>query len=110
MKYQVRLQPAAAADLEEAYLHAAKHAPLTAARWLNRFQDALGTLERNPERCALAPENRWSRRELRQYLYGKRAHVYRAIYTIEADTVWIVRIRRAVRKPFTRAELGEADS
>ena len=109
MKYRVRLQPAAAQDLDEAYLHTAKHAPQTAARWLNRFQNALHTLERNPERCALAPENRWSHRVLRQYLYGKRRHVYRAVYTIEADTAWIVRIRRAVRRPLSKAELGEND-
>ena len=109
MKYCVRLQPAAARDLDEAYLHAAQNAPQTAARWLNRFQNALQTLERNPERSALAPESRWSHRELRQYLYGKRPHVYRAVYTIEADTVWVIRIRRAVRRPLSKADLGEVD-
>ncbi len=109
MKYDVRFQPAAAKDLDEAYLHAAKHAPQTAARWLNRFQNALQTLEQNPERCALAPENRWSHRELRQYLYGKRPHVYRAVYTIEAHTVWIIRIRRAARRLLSKTELGEDD-
>jgi plasmid stabilization system protein ParE len=105
MRYRVRLQPAAAVDLEQAYDHAARQAPQTAARWLSRFQQVLRSLERNPDRRALAPENRWSRRELRQYLYGKRSHVYRAVFTIEGETVWILRIRRAVRRPLTRDEL-----
>ena len=62
MMYRVRLQPAAAADLDQAFEYAARQAPHTAARWLNRFQQALQTLEHNPDRCALAPENRLSRR------------------------------------------------
>jgi plasmid stabilization system protein ParE len=107
MKYSVRLQHAAVDDLDQAYRNAAKHAPRTAARWYNRFYDALQTLDTNPERCPKALENHKSNRELYQYLYGKRPNVFRAIFTIEGDTVWILRIRRAARRPLTRRELGE---
>ena len=109
MKYSVRLQPAALDDLEQAYLNAAKHAPQTAVRWYNRFQEALQTLEINPDRCPKAWEDRRSRRGLYQYHYGKRPNVFRAIFTIEGDTVWILRIRRAARRPLTQQDLGESE-
>ncbi len=107
MNYSVRLQPAAHEDLDQAYQYAAKNAPLTAARWFNRFHEALATLEQHPLRCPLAPEDGKSSLELRQYLYGKRPNVFRVVFTIEDDTVWILRIRRASRRFLTRGELGE---
>ena len=109
MKYLVRLQPAAVDDLDRAYVNAAKHAPRTAARWYNRFHKALQTLETNPDRCPRALEDQKSDRELYQYHYGKRPNVFRAIFVIEGDTVWILRIRRAPRRPLTRRELDESN-
>ena len=107
MIYQVRLQPAAVEDLDVAYQYAVQNAPAPAARWLERFQTAIQTLEHNPERCPLAPENARSSRILRQYMFGKRPNVFRVIYTIEADTVWILRIRRAQRRTLSAEDLGE---
>ena len=89
MIYQVRLQLAAVEDLDVAYQYAAQNAPVPAARWLERFQAAMQTVQHNPDRCPLAPENSRSRRILRQYLFGKRPHVFRVIYTIDGDTVWV---------------------
>ena len=107
MTYRVRLQPAALDDLEQAYQYAAKSAPATAASWLNRFFEALQTLENNPQRCPYAPENVKCQRELRQYLYGRRPNVFRAVFTIEGSTVWILRIRRASRPDLKPRELDE---
>ena len=107
MTYRVRLQPAALEDLDQAYRYAARNARATAARWFNRFYEALHTLSQNPERCSFASENRKSTRELRQLLYGRKPNVFRAVFTIEGSTVWILRIRRAARRPLTRKELGE---
>ena len=107
MKHRVVVQRLALQDLEQSYLWAARHAPETAARWLNRFQIALESLEINPLRCSLAPENGKVRRELRQLLYGRRPNVYRAVFTIDADTVRVLRIRRAARRWLTKKELEE---
>ena len=108
MKYRVRLQPAALEDLDDAYENAAQHAPVTASAWLDRFYDALQSLSVNPGRCVLAPENPKSKRTLHQYLFGKGRNVFRVVFTIEDDTVWIIRIRRAARKRMTKNDLGEA--
>jgi len=106
MRYRVQLQPPAEQDLEEAYLWAAKHAPETAARWLLRFHESLGTLSSSPERCGLAPEHRKLNRQLRQLLYGKKPNVFRAIFLVDGEIVRILRIRRASRRYLKREELG----
>ncbi len=105
MTFRVRLQPAAVQDLDEAYLYAAQQAPEAALRWLNRFEAALQTLHSNPERCPSAPESRKSGRDLKEFLFGKRENVFRVIYTISNDTVWILRIRRAQRRTLSPKDL-----
>jgi plasmid stabilization system protein ParE len=105
MKYEVRLQPLAEDDLENAYLWAAGQAPDTARRWPTRFQAALQSLAINPQRCGLAPEHKKLKRELRQFLFGRKPNVYRAVFVIDDQLVRIVRIRHAARRTMTKKEL-----
>ena len=108
MKYRVIIQPRARADLDAAYLKAAEHAPVTAARWLNRFKQALQTLEYHPTRRGLAPEDELVETEIRQLLFGRGrgASVWRALFTIAGDEVHILHIRRGVRDIATEGDLG----
>jgi len=108
MKYCVVVQPPALEDLEEAYLWAAQRAPQTAARWYNRFRLALQTLDSNPDRCALAPEDAEVEPEIRQFLFGKKPNVFRALFTIDENTVRILHIRRASRRIMTAEELRDS--
>jgi plasmid stabilization system protein ParE len=108
MTYRVILQRLATQDLEAAYTWAAQRAPTTASRWLDRFEASLQTLEKLPERCPLARENRKVDIELREFHFGKRPYVYRVIFTIDNDTVRVLRIRRAQRRFLTRSELDQA--
>ncbi|MGD9635091.1 MAG: type II toxin-antitoxin system RelE/ParE family toxin [Pirellulales bacterium] len=105
MRYRVIVQLRALDDLDEYYRWAARHTPQTAARWLNRFETELESLASNPERCSLAPENARVRREIRQLLFGRRPNVYRAVFTIDGDTVRVLRIRRAARRTLKKDEL-----
>jgi plasmid stabilization system protein ParE len=105
MKCRVIIQGPAENDLEEYYLWAARQAPETAARWLNRFHAELQKLADNPQSWPLAPENGKVTREIRQLLFGKRPNVYRAVFTIDGDTVRVLRIRRASRRFLTKREL-----
>ncbi len=57
MSYRVILTANAKGDLRTYYRRAAEHAPVSALRWLSRFEAALATLAVNPQRCSLAPEN-----------------------------------------------------
>jgi plasmid stabilization system protein ParE len=108
MTFRVVLQRLAIQDLDEAYQWAARNAPRTAARWLDRFQAALATLAENPRRCSLARENAKVDVKLRQYLFGRRPHVYRSIFLIDGDTVRVLRIRRTERRPLTRRQIDAA--
>ena len=108
MKYRVIAQPPALEDLEEAYLWAAARAPMTAAHWYYRFRGALQTLESNPQRCALAPENVEVEPEIRQFLFGTRPNVFRALFTIDGDAVRILHIRRASRRTMSADELSDS--
>ena len=108
MTFQVRLQTAAMHDLDAAWQYAVSHAADAAARWLGRFKAALKTLEHNPERCPLAPESLKSTRQLREFLFGKRPFVFRVIFTVDGDTVRILRICRAQRRLLTQDEIGES--
>lgn len=107
--HQIVLQTRASQDLEEAYLHAARRAPLTATSWVNRFHEALRTLESNPERCPLAPENRkTARAELREFLFGRRPNIFRVIFFVDGNIVRILRIRRAARRLLSYRDIDDA--
>lgn len=108
MRYRVVVQRLAEQDLREAYEWAAERAPEAAARWLDRFQLALQTLDHNPERCGLARESEKVNGELRAFLFGKRPAVFRVIFLIDGKTVRILRIRRAQRRFLTRDEITDA--
>ncbi len=108
MTYRVILQRLAIQDLDDAFVWAARKAPATAARWLDRFQAALQRLDTNPQRCPRAREHRKVDVELREILFGKTPNVYRAIFLIDGDTVRVLRIRRAQRRPLTRKQIDEA--
>jgi plasmid stabilization system protein ParE len=108
MSYRVLVQRLAVQDLDEAATWAARHAPMAAARWLERFHRALQTLDANPQRCPLAKENAKVDVELREFHFGRRPNVFRVIFTIDVDSVRILRIRRAQRRWLTRSQIEEA--
>src|SRR5258708_21266194 len=62
-------------------------------RWFQGFRKAINSLDTFPERCTLARESDSFPFELRQLLYGRKPHVYRVLFVIEGDTVYILRLR-----------------
>jgi plasmid stabilization system protein ParE len=99
MSYRVVLTQNAKQDLRAACLHAAQHAPQTAARWLDRVHAALQTLSEHPLRCPLAPENELVKEEIRQFLFGRggSSSVWRALFTLQGSDVQVLHVRRASR-------------
>jgi len=83
MTYRVELTGRAAADLDILYVAKRATDSPAAARWYNRLEEAVDSLERSPYRCTAAPEAEKSGRPLRQLLYGNKPHVYRVIYEID---------------------------
>jgi hypothetical protein len=108
MIYKVVLQRLAVIDLQGYFEFAARHSLPDAQRWLDRFHAALQTLEERPERCSLAWEDDKVDVGLREFLFGKRPYVFRVIFTIDGDTVRILRIRRSQRRTLSAKEIREA--
>lgn len=98
MVYRVIIQARAYVELDKAYVFAAKRAPVTAARWLDRFTSALAKLSQLPESWPLAPESP-------KMLFGRRPHVFRVLFRVDGDLVRILRIRRGSRRLLPGKEL-----
>jgi plasmid stabilization system protein ParE len=99
MAFRVEITPEAEQDAD-AILEwlMSRGAGETGWRWFLRLRDAIASLTNFPERCKLAPENASVDFELRQLLYGNKPHVYRILFTIVGDTVYVLRIRHGRRQ------------
>jgi len=67
-------------------------------RWFLALEEAIASLATLPKRCPLAPENARFPFEVRQMLYGRKPHVYRILFTIDEDTVYVLHIRHGRRR------------
>ena len=93
--------------MERAYSWWAEHRSADqAARWYNGFMNRLLTLESNPARCPLAPENDSFPFEVHNLLYGlSNKPTHRALFTIRPDMVYVFAIRHAAQQPITPDDL-----
>lgn len=104
MSFQVEISVRAAHELRAATRWIARDNPQAAERWFRGFTDAIQSLSENPRSCGYAQEHGKFTFELRQLLYGRRK-TYRAVFTIEADSVVILTIRHTARRNLRRSEL-----
>jgi plasmid stabilization system protein ParE len=104
MSRRVILTDVAEGELESAYRWYAEHSPESAERWYNDFIDQLNSLANDPERFPLAPESGHFVAQVRQLLFGRRRKTHRALFTIRADTVVVVRIRHVAQAPLTELD------
>ncbi len=97
MAYAVRIMPRAERDFVALYDAIEVEHSDAARRWFNGLQRAVFTLEANPLRAPVTPENK----NLRHLLYGRKPHVYRVIYRIveRRGEVQILHIRHGARSP-----------
>jgi plasmid stabilization system protein ParE len=105
MSNVVRIAAQAWAELDEAFGWLHERSPSAAARWYERLMEAVQSLETNPERCGVAPEEEWYQGGLRQLLYGKRRGVYRILFEIRGRTVYVLRVRHSAQALLEPGEL-----
>lgn len=91
--YRVVFSSHAKQEIRSAFLWIKQRSRQRAEKWERGFREAIYSLDRQPARCQLAPENSSFTVEIRQLLYGKRPHRYRALFTIEDNCVNILFIR-----------------
>ena len=75
-----------------------QHAGEAGARWFRKLEEAIASLSNFPGRCPLAPENTYVPFEMRQLLYGHKPHLYRILFTIDGETIYVLRVRHGRRK------------
>jgi plasmid stabilization system protein ParE len=103
MKYRIEMTAEAVAELHDAYLWIRNDSPNHAVRWRLRILEAMQTLANMPERCEIAPESEHFHQEIRQLLFGKKSGVYRILFTIDRDVIYILHIRHSARRFFGEA-------
>jgi plasmid stabilization system protein ParE len=97
MSYSVRITARALREIDQALEWLSERSRQAALRWHEKLMDAVRSLEENPERCGLAPECEWYPGELRQLLHGKRQGVYRILFEVRENTVYILRVRHSAQ-------------
>ena len=102
MKYEVRLTREAKADiLRNMIWWAENHSASQALDWEETIRYQVQGLSEMPARFGFAPENDSASQALHQMMVGLGARpTYRAIYTIEDSTVFILAVRRGAQDEF----------
>ena len=103
MAYVVKLTARAERDLALLYLQINAEDSGAALKWYRGFKEAILTLEQQPNRCPATPESD----KFRHLLYGKKPHIYRAIYRVieKQNQVEVLHIRHGARRRFKRPDV-----
>jgi len=99
MTFLVELTERAGRDLRRIYHRIDAENSRQARDWFNELETSVFSLDRNPARGAVTPEDG----ALRELRFGKRRNVYRIIYSIDKSrqTVTVLHIRHSARDAFT---------
>jgi plasmid stabilization system protein ParE len=97
-RWNVIVELSAQRDIAEAHLWLAEQAPDAADRWFDSIYDTIGSLQIFPERCPLAPENKFFKTEIREIFHGRRQHKYRILFTVSENEVRVLHIRHGARR------------
>jgi plasmid stabilization system protein ParE len=79
-----------------------QHAGETGTKWLAALKEAIESLSKFPERRPLAPESPKFPFQVRQLFYGHSPHIYRILFTINQDRVYVLYIRHGRRHSVTQ--------
>jgi plasmid stabilization system protein ParE len=95
--YLIDIFPRARADIQSTVAWLSQRSPWAAARRHAGLLASIRTLSKNPERCALADEAEELSLALRELLYGRRRDIFCILFTIEEQTVNVLRVRHAAQ-------------
>jgi plasmid stabilization system protein ParE len=100
----VNLTARAERDLALLYLDIDAQYPDAALKWYRGIKEAILSLEEQPNRCPVTPEND----KLRHLLDGNKPHIYRAIYRVleKEKRVEVLHIRHGARRRFKGSDVA----
>ncbi len=99
MTYLVELTERAVRDLRHIYRRVNAANSRQARDWFNELEVVVFSLDQNPNRGAITPEDE----TLRQLRFGKKRNVYRIIYSIDEQRqiVTVLHVRHSAQGAFT---------
>lgn len=102
--YRVNLAQRAERDLELLFEAIGAEQSTAAFKWYQELKRAILSLEENPLRCPISPEDK----RFRHLLFGKKPHIYRVIYRVmlKTKTVHVIHIRHGAMADFSSEEIG----
>ena len=107
MMFQVHVLHRAQADVYSIARWLAERSPLGAAAWLRAFDEMVGRLEKQASSCGPANESDAFELDVRQALFKtRRGRVYRALFFIEGQNVYLLRVRGPGQAPVRQDELA----
>ncbi|MBW6520604.1 MAG: type II toxin-antitoxin system RelE/ParE family toxin [Desulfoarculaceae bacterium] len=87
-KFKIHITRNAQNDLEHIFFYIASDNLNNAKKFILELEEKIYSLDTSPERCPLIPENIFFGTNYRHLIHKK----YRAIYRIEKNSVYILRI------------------
>ena len=105
MPFQVIFRPRARSDITAAVAWLARTSPTAATRWRNGLLRFVEDLETDPNRYPAADEAADLGVDLRELLYGRRRNVYRILFTVDGQTVNVLRVCHAAQDRLTPGDV-----
>ena len=107
MNYRVELTARAELEIDQAYVWWAENRSAEQAqRWYAGIHAAISDLSASPTRRPLAFENDDVDYELRELHFGLgRLPSHRALFTIRADTIFVLSVRHVAQEPLSVGDL-----
>jgi plasmid stabilization system protein ParE len=107
MKFQVHELCKAQADIRSIVGWLAERSPQGAKAWVRAYDEMVRRLEEQASSCGPAEEAEEFELDVRQALFKtRRGRVYRALFIIEGQQVYLLRVRGPGQAPIQSDELG----
>lgn len=98
MQFQIIITPSAKADIFETNTWLLENHLDTANSWLWEISKAVSSLSKFPTRCQISQESEAFDVEVRQLIFGKKPHIYRILFSIQNEIIYILRVRSTKQK------------
>ena len=101
MRFRVEIPDEARRDIDAAYEYIRRHGPGDPVQWFRGIESKLLSLQDFADWSGFAPEDNYSREEIRQILYGP----FRILYLIRDEIVRVLTVRHGARRFLSAGEI-----
>jgi len=106
MSFTIRELPKAKQDKHSIFRWLHERSPAGATTWLDAYDSLIERLKRDASSFGDAPERQDCDFDVRQALFKtRRGRVYRALFFIDGDEVYVLRVRGSGQAPIRPEEL-----